>query len=114
MAVAAFAVGSIEMALGRYDDAESHMRQACDLAAEIGGAWTGTGARLALVILDIRQGRLAEARRGRRSPSSRPATDFLRFQALWAAALVDSLMSRWRPRNSVRAVRYWPGAIREA
>ena len=42
-AIAAFAVGSLEMVLGRYDDALGHLREVRDLAERAGGAWLGAG-----------------------------------------------------------------------
>src|SRR5262249_58849949 len=36
-AMAAFTTSSLQMALGRYDDAERDLREACDLAEPVGG-----------------------------------------------------------------------------
>ena len=59
--VAVFA-GSLEMALGRYDDALGHLREARDLAERPGGAWLGAGARVQMGILAVLRGRRDEAR----------------------------------------------------
>jgi predicted ATPase len=61
-AMAAFTVGSVEMALGRYDDALPHLREARDLAERVGGYWLAAGARVQLGILDVVRGSLDEAR----------------------------------------------------
>ena len=42
-AMAAFTAGSLEMALGRYDDALRHLREARDLAERCGGDWLRRG-----------------------------------------------------------------------
>ena len=42
-AIAAFTAGSLEMALGRYDDALRHLREARDLAERCGGDWLRRG-----------------------------------------------------------------------
>jgi predicted ATPase len=62
MGMAAFTVGSVEMALGRYDDALQHLREARDLAERIGGDWVAAGSRVQLGILAVLQGRPDEAR----------------------------------------------------
>jgi len=59
---AGFTVGSLEMALGRYDDALRHLREARDLADRVGGDWLAAGARVQLGILAVLRGRLDEAR----------------------------------------------------
>jgi predicted ATPase len=61
-AMAAFTVGSLEMALGRYDAALRHLRDTRDLAEGVGGDWPAAGARVQLGILAILQGKLDEAR----------------------------------------------------
>src|SRR5262249_56526302 len=43
MGMAVFTVGSVNMALGRYDDALRHLREARDLAERIGGGWLAAG-----------------------------------------------------------------------
>jgi tetratricopeptide (TPR) repeat protein len=62
-ALAAFTVGSMETAVGRYDDALRHLRESRDLAEESDSAWlTAAGSRVQLAILDIAGSRLEEAR----------------------------------------------------
>ena len=61
-AIAAFTAGSLEMALGRYDDALRHLREARDLAEVCGGDWFAAGSRVQLGILAVLRGRLDEAR----------------------------------------------------
>jgi tetratricopeptide (TPR) repeat protein len=61
-AIAAFTTGSLEMALGRYDDAPGHLREVRDLAEGAGGAWLGAGSRAQLGILAVLRGRLEDAR----------------------------------------------------
>ena len=61
-AIAAFTAGSLEMALGRYDDALRHLREARDLAERCGGDWFAAGSRVQLGILAVLRGRLDEAR----------------------------------------------------
>jgi predicted ATPase len=60
--MAAFTAGSLNTALGRYDDALPHLREARDLAGRIGGDWLTAGPRVQLGILAVLQGRLDEAR----------------------------------------------------
>ena len=60
--LAAFTAGSLEMALGRYDDALRHLREARDLAEVCGGDWFAAGSRVQLGILAALRGRLDEAR----------------------------------------------------
>jgi predicted ATPase len=62
MGMAAFTTGSLEMALGRYDDALPHLREGRDLAERIGGDWFAAGPRVQLGILAVLRGRLDEAR----------------------------------------------------
>jgi tetratricopeptide (TPR) repeat protein len=61
-AIAVFTAGSLEMALGRYDDAQRHLREARDLAEICGGDWFAAGSRVQLGILVVLQGSLDEAR----------------------------------------------------
>jgi tetratricopeptide (TPR) repeat protein len=61
-AIAAFTVGSLETALGRYDDAPGHLREARDLAELTGADWFAAGSRVQLAILAIMGGSLDEAR----------------------------------------------------
>ena len=61
-AIAAFTVGSLEMALGRYDDALRYLREARDLAEVCGGDWFLAGSRVQLGILAALRDRLDEAR----------------------------------------------------
>ena len=61
-AIAAFTVGSLEMALGRYDNALRYLREARDLADVCGGDWFAAGSRVQLGILAVLQDRLDEAR----------------------------------------------------
>jgi tetratricopeptide (TPR) repeat protein len=60
-AIAAFAVGSLEMVLGRYDDALGHLREVRDLAERAGGAWLALSP-VQLGILAVLRGGLDEAR----------------------------------------------------
>ena len=62
MWLAAFTTGSLEMALGRYDDALPHLREARGLAEQIGGDWLAAAPRVQLGILAVLRGRLDEAR----------------------------------------------------
>jgi tetratricopeptide (TPR) repeat protein len=61
-AIAALVAGSLDMALGRYDDALGHLREARDLAERSGGVWLTAGSRVGLGILAVVRGRLDEAR----------------------------------------------------
>ncbi len=61
-AIAVFTVGSLEMTLGRYDDALRHLREVRDLAEASGGDWFAAGSRVQLGILAALRGRLDEAR----------------------------------------------------
>jgi hypothetical protein len=60
--MAAFTAGSVEIALGRYDDALRHLRETRDLAERVGGDWFAAGSRVQLGILAVLRGRLDEAR----------------------------------------------------
>ena len=60
-AIAAFTVGSLEMALGRYDDALRYLREARDLAEVCGGDWFAAGSQVQLGILAVLRGSLDEA-----------------------------------------------------
>jgi predicted ATPase len=60
--MAAFTAGSLQMALGRYDDALPDLREARDLAERVGGDWLAAGSRVGLGILAVLRGRLDEAR----------------------------------------------------
>jgi tetratricopeptide (TPR) repeat protein len=59
-AMAGFTAGSVETALGRYDDAMRHLSEARDLA-DRAGDWLAAGARAQLGILAVLQGRRDEA-----------------------------------------------------
>jgi ATP/maltotriose-dependent transcriptional regulator MalT len=61
-AIAAFTAGSLDLALGRYDDALGRLRETRDLAERVGGAWLAAGSRVQLGILGVLRGRLDEAR----------------------------------------------------
>ncbi|HEY1343495.1 MAG TPA: DUF4062 domain-containing protein [Streptosporangiaceae bacterium] len=61
-AITVFTAGSLEMALGRYDDALCHLREARDLADVCGGDWFAAGSRVQLGILAVLRGRLDQAR----------------------------------------------------
>jgi tetratricopeptide (TPR) repeat protein len=61
-AIAAFGAGSLETALGRHDDASRHLREARDLAQRFGGDWLTAGCQAELGILEVRRGRLDQAR----------------------------------------------------
>ena len=60
--MAAFTVGSLEIALGRYDDASRHLREARDLAERSGGELLAAAPRVQLGVLAVLLGRLDEAR----------------------------------------------------
>ena len=60
--MAAFTVGSADMALGRYEDALRYLREARDLAERVGGDWSAAGSRVQLGILAVLRGRFDEAR----------------------------------------------------
>jgi tetratricopeptide (TPR) repeat protein len=61
-AIAASYVGSLEMTLGRYDDAKRHLREARDLAERCGADWLLAASPVQLGVLAVLQGRLDEAR----------------------------------------------------
>ena len=61
-AIAEFSAGSLEMALGRYDDALRHLREARGLAERSGGDWLLGASPVQLGILAVLRGRLDEAR----------------------------------------------------
>jgi predicted ATPase len=61
-ALAAFAVGALDMALGRYDDAARHLGEARGLAERSGGDWLAAGSQVQMGILDVLRARLDEAR----------------------------------------------------
>jgi predicted ATPase len=61
-AIAAFAAGSLETALGRHDDASRHLREARDLAQRYSGDWLTAGCQAQLSILQVRRGELDQAR----------------------------------------------------
>ncbi len=61
-AMAAFTAGSLNTALGRYDDALRPMREARDLAERTGGDWLRAGSRMQLGILAVLRRRPDEAR----------------------------------------------------
>jgi predicted ATPase len=61
-AMIAFFAGCLETALGRYDDALRHLREARDLAERSGRAWLGGASRVQMGILDVLRGRRDQAR----------------------------------------------------
>jgi predicted ATPase len=61
-AMAEFTAGSMDMALGRYDDALPHLREARDLVDLPRGDWLAAGSRVQLGILAVLRGSLDEAR----------------------------------------------------
>jgi predicted ATPase len=61
-AMAAFTAGSVNTALGRYDDALRHLHEVRDLADRVGGNWLIAGSRVQLGILEVLRGRPDEAR----------------------------------------------------
>jgi predicted ATPase len=61
-AIAAFTAGWLETVLGRYGDAQRHLRETRDLAERVGSNWFAAGAEVRLGILAALQGRLDEAR----------------------------------------------------
>jgi hypothetical protein len=56
-AMAAFTAGSLNTALGRYDDALRHLHETRDLADRVGGNWLIAGSRVQLGILEVLRGR---------------------------------------------------------
>src|SRR5262249_38274092 len=62
MAMAAFTIGSADTALGQYDQALRHLREARDVADRVGGDPVAAGARGQMGILDVVRGSLHEAR----------------------------------------------------
>jgi hypothetical protein len=61
-ALAVATASSVEMAVGRYDDAQGHLTEVADLAQRFNNAWLAAGARAQLGILALARGRLDEAR----------------------------------------------------
>ena len=61
-AMAAFTAGSLDTALGRYDDALGHLNEARGLAERCGGDWLAAGSQVQLAILDVLRGKLDQAR----------------------------------------------------
>src|SRR5262249_56900203 len=61
-AIVGFGAGSLQTALGRHDDASRHLREARDLAQRFGGDWLTAGCQAELGILEVRRGRLDQAR----------------------------------------------------
>jgi predicted ATPase len=61
-AIAAFVAGSLDTALGRYDDALRRLREARDLAERSGGRWLTASPRVQLGILYVLRGRPDDAR----------------------------------------------------
>jgi tetratricopeptide (TPR) repeat protein len=60
-AMAAFTVGSVNTALGHYDEARQYLTEARDRAERADYHWLGAGSRVQLGILAVLQGRLDEA-----------------------------------------------------
>jgi len=60
--MAEFTAGSVNTALGRYDDALPHLREVRDLVHLSRGDWLAAGSRVQLGILDVLRGSLDEAR----------------------------------------------------
>jgi predicted ATPase len=61
-AVALLTVGSLESAVGRYDDADGHLTQVRDLAERSDDAWLAVSARVGLAVVALMRGRLGDAR----------------------------------------------------
>jgi len=61
-AIAAFGSGSLEMALGRHDDALRHLCEARDLAQRFDGNWLTAGCQAELGILEVMRSRPSQAR----------------------------------------------------
>jgi hypothetical protein len=57
--VAAFTAGSLETALGRYDDASRHLRETRDQTERVAGDWFTVGSRVQLGILAVLRGAVA-------------------------------------------------------
>jgi len=60
--MAAYTAGSLQMALGRYDDALRQLGEARDLVERAEGDWVAAGSRVQLGILAVLRGRLDEVR----------------------------------------------------
>ena len=86
-AMAAFTAGSVETALGRYDDALHHLREVRELADRPGEDWLAGGSRVQLGMLAVLRGSLDEARA-------------LLDEALDRAALLEGAADRLRRRVS--------------
>jgi ATP/maltotriose-dependent transcriptional regulator MalT len=62
MAFAALTVGMVEMALGRDEDAHTHLAEVNELGGQFDNNWLRSTARTQLARLAVRSGRLDEAR----------------------------------------------------
>ena len=90
-------LGSVETAVGRYDDAHSHLIEARDLAERIDNPWLAAVSRVYLGTLAIAQGRPEEARApldealelSLAAHSTRSVTSCLAAFAQWALAAAD-------------------------
>ena len=96
-ASAGLTLGSVETAVGRYDDAHSHLTEARDLAERIDNPWLAAVSRVYLGTLAISQGRPEEARApldealelSLAAHSTRSVTSCLAAFAQWALAAAD-------------------------
>jgi len=107
-AMTAFTVGSVETALGRYDDALEHLREARDLAERAGGDWLEAGSRVELGVLAIQHERLEEARTLLAEAPCPPG----RTCASWRPTWSPSSASGWARTRSSRRSRPVPGSPR--
>jgi len=120
-ASAGFTVGSVETAVGHYDDALGHLTEVRDLAQRSGNPWLAAMSRVGLGTLALVRGRLEEARAlldealglSLAAHSTRSVTLCLAALARWAlvagdperAALVAGAAEGLRRRAGLRT---WP------
>jgi tetratricopeptide (TPR) repeat protein len=61
-AVALMSLGALETAVGRYDHADRHLTETCDMADRFASAWLTAASRIRLGLLAVARGSLDEAR----------------------------------------------------